>query len=152
MLTRLFSERALIALILLLIASALTYSTFGLEFADLGGAFDPTFFPRIILIAWMALAALNLIVDLRAGTGWDGQGILHVAIMAVATVIYMVFLTTLGFFFSSVILSVLFLLLLGVRNPLPIAAVSLGVPGAIVALFNHMLTMPLPTSPMFWWI
>ncbi|MEL6508339.1 MAG: tripartite tricarboxylate transporter TctB family protein [Pseudomonadota bacterium] len=152
MLTRLFSERALIALILLLIASALTYSTFGLEFADLGGAFDPTFFPRIILIAWMALAALNLIVDLRAGTGWDGQGILRVAIMAVATVIYMVFLTTLGFFFSSVILSVLFLLLLGVRNPLPIAAVSLGVPGALVALFNHMLTMPLPTSPMFWWI
>ena len=152
MLIRLFSERALIALILLLIASALTYSTFGLEFADLGGAFDPTFFPRIILIAWMALAALNLIVDLRAGTGWDGQGILHVAIMAVATVIYMVFLTTLGFFFSSVILSVLFLLLLGVRNPLPIAAVSLGVPGALVALFNHMLTLPLHTSPMFWWI
>jgi len=152
MLARLFSERATVALCLLLIASALTYSTFGLEYADLGGAFDPTFFPRIILIAWMGLAALNLIIDLRAETGWDFEGITRVTIMSVATVVYMVFLTTLGFFFSSVVLSVLFLILLGVRSPLPIAAVSLGVPGALVALFNHTLKMPLPTSPLFWWI
>jgi hypothetical protein len=50
------------------------------------------------------------------------------------------------------VLSVAFLFILGVRSPLGISAVSVGVPGALVALFNHILKMPLPTSPLFWWI
>jgi hypothetical protein len=146
------SERAALALVLLLVAAALGHATLGRDYADLGGAFDPTFFPRIVLAGWLALAALNLWIDLRAGTGWDGRGAGVAGAMAAALVVYVLALPSLGFFAASVPLSVLFLLLLGVRAPGPIAAVAVGVPGALVALFNHVLKMPLPTSPLLWWI
>lgn len=146
------SERVIIALIILLLALALTVSTFGLEFADLGGAFDPNFFPRIILFCWIGLAFLNVAADLRESNGWEVNGFLKVIPMAGLMVIYVYFLTTFGFFACSVVLSVIFLVILGVRNSLAIFSVSIGVPGALVALFNHVLKMPLPISPVFWWI
>ncbi|UWQ19568.1 tripartite tricarboxylate transporter TctB family protein [Jannaschia sp. M317] len=149
---RLSSERAVIALCLLLLAVALTISTFGLQFADLGGAFDPTFFPRIILICWVLLAALNLAVDMRADGGWKLAGFAKVVPMALATCVYVWFLPTLGFFVCSVILATVFLLILGVRHPIGFALVALGVPLSLVILFNHVLKMPLPTSPWVWWI
>ena len=57
------NERALVAITLLLIPVALLLSTQGLQFADLGGAFSPVFFPSIALWLWIGLATLNLISD-----------------------------------------------------------------------------------------
>lgn len=100
----------------------------------------------------IALATLNLFTDLRSGTGWALDGLRSVLLMMAILVVYVKVMPDLGFFAASVVLSVAFLLLLGVRSTVGIAVVALGVPGALVALFNHILTMPLPTSPLFWWV
>jgi hypothetical protein len=152
MMLRLLSERAVVALCLLMVAVALAVSTLGLEFAELGGAFDPTFFPQIVLTGWIALAVLNAAVDLRSGQPWNLEGTGRAVVMAALVLVYVMVLKSYGFFACSVVLSVIFLLLLGVRSVVPIVAVSIGVPGTLVALFNHILIMPLPTSPLFWWI
>lgn len=146
------SERAVVALVLFLLSVGLFVSANRLPASDMGVAFDPGFFPRIVLGCLIALAALNLIVDLRAGTGWNPSGLRDVLIMMALLIVYVVVMPDLGFFAASVVLSVAFLFILGVRSPLGISAVSVGVPGALVALFNHILKMPLPTSPLFWWI
>ena len=146
------SERAIVALTLLLLSIALFVAASRLPASDMGAAFDPGFFPRIVLGALIGLSALNLLTDLRSGTGWALDGLRPVMLMMAIIVVYMSVMPDLGFFAASVVLSVAFLLLLGVRSPVGIAAVAIGVPGALVALFNHILTMPLPTSPLFWWI
>ena len=146
------SERAVVALILFLLSIALFVAASRFPASDMGSAFDPGFFPRFVLGALIGLAALNLLTDLRSGTGWSLDGLRPVALMMAIVVVYMLVMPDLGFFAASVVLSVAFLLLLGVRSPVGIAAVSIGVPGALVTLFNHILTMPLPTSPLFWWI
>lgn len=146
------SERAVVALILLLLSIALFVTASRFPASDMGSAFDPGFFPRIVLGALIALAALNLFTDLRSGTGWALDGLRSVLLMMAILVVYVKVMPDLGFFAASVVLSVAFLLLLGVRSPVGIAVVALGVPGALVGLFNHILTMPLPTSPLFWWI
>jgi hypothetical protein len=146
------SERAVVALILLLASVALFASAFSLPSSDMGAAFDPGFFPRILLGGLMALAVLNLIVDLRAGTGWNMTGLRDVAVMMALLVVYVIVMPDLGFFATSVVLSTAFLWILGVRTIIGLAAVAIGVPGALVVLFNHVLMMPLPTSPLFWWI
>jgi len=152
MISRLLSERAVVALVLLLVGSGLTISTFGLQFAELGGAFSPTFFPRIILMIWVGLAAANLLVDL--GTKKEGaEGrFLPVVLIGAAFVLYVLAMPHLGFFACSVILSAFILVALGLREPLAIASISIGAPAVLLVLFNHVLTMPLPTSPFFWWI
>lgn len=152
MIARLRSERALVALILLLVGAGLTVSTFGLQFAELGGAFSPTFFPRIILMIWVGLAIANLLADLAATKDQTSDKFLPVVLIGTAFVLYVVTMPHLGFFFSSLILSAFVLFVLGLREPLPILAISLGTPAILVVLFNHVLTMPLPTSPFFWWI
>lgn len=137
----------MVATLLLLISVALLLSTRGLQFADLGGAFDPTFFPTIILLLWAGLAALGLVNEVRrresspAVQGW------RVLFIAVAIMVYIMVLMRLGFFLSSAGFAITTLLLFGMRQPVLILGFALGVPGALVLLFNHVLTMPLPTSP-----
>jgi hypothetical protein len=146
------SERAVVALALFLLSVGLFFSTYSFPESDMGAAFDPGFFPRIVLGCLIALAVPNLLIDLRARSGWDATGLRDVLILMVLIVVYVVVMPKLGFFATSVVLSGAFLVILGVRSPLGIAAVAIGVPGALVALFNHILSMPLPTSPLFWWI
>ena len=146
------SERAVVALTLLLLSISLFVTASRFPASDMGSAFDPGFFPRIVLGALTGLAALNFVADLRSGAGWTPDGLGTVVTMMALMLVYVVVMPEIGFFAASVVLSVAFLWLLGVRSPGGIAAVSIGVPGALVALFNHLLTMPLPTSPLFWWI
>ncbi len=146
------SERVLVAVALLLIAAALTASTFGLQFAELGGAFSPTFFPRIILIALVGLALINVAVDLRHNVPKAADQLTPVALIALALIAYVNLLSVFGYFLCSFVLSVLMLLILGLRKPLAILMLSALVPGSLVLLFNHLLKMPLPTSPFVWWL
>ncbi|MEM1343896.1 MAG: tripartite tricarboxylate transporter TctB family protein [Pseudomonadota bacterium] len=147
------SERALVALVLLLGGAGLAYTAYGSGgFADLGGAFSPMFFPRIVLAVWLALALVNLVLDLRQGAEGPTLPPLRAGLIAVAVLAYVQLLIPLGFFLASVAFAVVALPLLGVRNIPMIAALALAVPGALVALFNHTLAMPLPTSPFVWWL
>lgn len=148
----LISERRILSVVLFVLTAGLVLSTFGLTFADLGGAFSPMFFPRIILFVLLGLAGLNVVIDLMAKDSSAPINFWPVAIVALAFGAYVLLLMPLGYFLSSTGVGIIILLALGLRNPLQVIGVPLAASGALVGLFNHMLKMPLPTSPFFWWI
>jgi hypothetical protein len=145
------SERRITSLVLLLISAGLLSNTFGQQYADLGGAFSPMFFPRIILWIWFGLAALDLASELLHRRETDRPQMVRVVVIAFGTLVFLWAMTRLGFFLSAVPFTALALITLDARQPLPLLAVSVGAPMALVALFNHVLTLPLPTSPFAWW-
>ena len=146
------NERRVISIALLVMTFCLAASTFGLQFADLGGAFSPMFFPRIILMILLVLAALNVGLDVLTQETSRSIELWPVVIIGAAFVVYVLILVPLGYFISSVAIGSVILLALGLRNPLQVLAIPVLGAGTLVALFNHVLKMPLPTSPFFWWI
>lgn len=141
------SERSLTGLALLLIGSALYASSFDASYADLGGAFDPTFFPRIVLSIWIALAFITLIVEAVRKSPSKPFKLMRVFLLSAASFLYVVFMSELGFFLTSMAFCLVTLPLLDMRRHLAILIFSVLVPGSLVLLFNHILTLPLPTSP-----
>ncbi|MFT6225043.1 MAG: hypothetical protein ACJA1F_002902 [Paracoccaceae bacterium] len=148
----LFTELRVISIMIFVLTAGLVVSTFGLEFADLGGAFSPMFFPRIILFILLALTALNVVLDVIARSAGKPIALLPVLIISAAFMVYVLVLMPLGYFISSLAVGMVILLALGMRNPFQVTVIPLFASGALVALFNHGLKMPLPTSPFFWWI
>ena len=147
----LLNERRVTSLVLLLLGAGLLSQTYGQQYADLGGAFSPMFFPQIILWLWVGLTALDLLSEILRPQGTMRPQLLRVIVIAVATVLFLWGMTRLGFFLSAVPFALVALVTLGVRHPLPLLTVAVGVPMALVALFNHALVLPLPTSPFAWW-
>lgn len=147
-----FTERRVISVIILVLTVGLIASSFGLQFADLGGAFSPMFFPRIILFVLLGLAALNVMIDFASTPAPKSIELLPVLIIATAFVVYVFVLMSAGYFISSVGVGIVILVALGLRNPLQVIGIPVVGAGALVMLFNHVLKMPLPTSPFFWWI
>ena len=145
------SERALTALALLLAGIGLLVSTFGLQFADLGGAFSPTFFPQIILGIWIGLAVIGLASEIASSKSSPKCKVVRVSVLSVAIVVYGLVMTSAGFLLSSAAFIVLMLVMLGVRSPLIIGIYAVALPGSLVVLFNHILVLPLPTSPFTYW-
>lgn len=146
------TERRIVAIVLMVLSCGLVVSTFGLNYADLGGAFSPMFFPRIVLVILAGLAALNVYLDMRAGAKPKPIELKPALIISVAFVAYVLLLVPLGYFFSSVMMGLVVLLALGIRSPLMLAAVPILSAGTLIALFNHVLKMPLPSSPLVWWL
>lgn len=146
----LLREGPIVAIVLALTCAALLQATFGARYADLGGAFSPMFFPRIVLSGLLALAALNLVLEMRRGGPGPEVRVLRVAAACVLSVGFLIVMPRLGFFLTGAAFSAALLLLLDIRAPGPLVLVALGVPGALVVLFNHVLTLPLPTSPFSW--
>jgi len=146
------TERRLVSVILLLLTAGLVASTFGLQFADLGGAFSPMFFPRIILFILLALTLMNVVIDMMAPSRATPIELMPVLVIGAAFIVYVLILIPLGYFASSVAVGAVILLALGLRNPVQVIGIPVLGAGALVGLFNHILKMPLPTSPFFWWI
>ena len=146
------NQRSILSLTLLVVGAGLYLHTYTLGFADLGGAFSPVFFPRIILLGWILMALLSLFVDIVSRQSSAEGKWLSVVLAIVAFFIYISLMQPIGFFFSSVLFCLAMLIISGQRRPLEIALFSVLVPGTLVLLFNHVLTMPLPVSPIFWWI
>lgn len=144
------TERQVTSLVVFLIAATLLSQTFGQAYSGLG-AFSPMFFPQIILGFLIILAAIDLVLQIRLRKSTERPRLLRVTIIALATLAFLFAMTRLGFFLSAVPFSILSLLVLGLRNPLPIFAVGVGIPAVLVGLFNHLLILPLPTSPFTWW-
>lgn len=145
-------QRVWLSLLLLITGCGLFASTLGANYADLGGAFSPVFFPRIILGGWIALALLSLVSDFLSSEHLAPSRWLTVVILSIALFIYIEFMPVVGFFASSVAFCMVVLVATGQRNVVAVLLFSLLVPGALIALFNHLLTMPLPVSPFVWWI
>ncbi len=148
----LITERRVVSFIILLLTTGLVVSTYGKQYADLGGAFSPMFFPRIILVILLVLCAVNLVTDLVGNNQKKPIELVPVLIISVAFIAYVLLINTLGYFICSVVVGIVILLALGLRNPIPVIGVPLVGASALVVLFNHVLTMPLPTSPFVWWI
>lgn len=145
-------QRSSLSLLLLIIGCALFATTLGASYADLGGAFSPVFFPRIILGGWIALALLSIVADFLSSEQPASSRWSTVLLVSVALFAYIKLMPTIGFFLSSVAFSIIVLVATGQRNPFVVLLFSLAVPGVLVGLFNHLLTMPLPVSPFVWWI
>lgn len=144
--------RSWLSLLLLIIGCGLFATTLGASYADLGGAFSPVFFPRIILGGWIALASLSVLADFYSTANVASSRWLIVVIVSVALFAYIQLMPAMGFFLSSVAFSIVVLVATGQRNAVAVTLFSVAVPGALVVLFNHLLTMPLPVSPFAWWI
>lgn len=148
----LFSECRIVALLILTLTAGLVVSTVGLQFADLGGAFSPMFFPRIILTILLGLAALNLVIDIKTDVTGNDLRLAPTLLICAGFMGYVLLIMPLGYFISSVMLALLILITLGIRSPLVLLVLPIALAGSLVVLFNHILKMPLPTSPFFWWI
>lgn len=146
------SERRIVALLILILSAGLVVSTFGLQFADLGGAFSPMFFPRIILTILVGLATLNLVIEMMTDVKGNDLRLAQTLLICAGFMGYVVLIMPLGYFISSVLLALLILITLGIRSPLVLLVLPIASAGSLVVLFNHILKMPWPTSPFFWWI
>ncbi|GAB5447574.1 tripartite tricarboxylate transporter TctB family protein [Gymnodinialimonas sp.] len=142
------SERVLVLLALLITAVALFATTFGTEYRLLGAVQSPVFFPRIILGVMIALIAIAIVQDTLSGARdapvdkWAA-----LIVFVIAALIFANLITRIGFMLSAVPFSILALWVFGLRNPLAIVSYAIIVPGSLVVLFNHVLKLPLPTSP-----
>ncbi|MEO1602286.1 MAG: tripartite tricarboxylate transporter TctB family protein [Pseudomonadota bacterium] len=144
----LLSERVIVLLTLLIAAGALFATTFAAEYRLLGAVQSPVFFPRIILGVMMLLVVIAIAEDVsgrKAVAPVEKWGAL--ILFVVASVLFANSITRLGFMLSAVPFSVIALWIFGLRNPLVIAVYAVAVPGSLVLLFNHLLKLPLPTSP-----
>ncbi|MEL7213182.1 MAG: tripartite tricarboxylate transporter TctB family protein [Pseudomonadota bacterium] len=144
---RILNERVAVLLGLLLTAAALYASTFSLSFSSAGSGQSPVFFPRIILSLWMGLALIALVQCLR--TSEPNAPVARwwrVWVLLIAAVIYTNVIGREGFFLPSMVFAMISLPIFGIRNPLVVIAYAVAVPGALVLLFNHGLSMPLPVS------
>ena len=141
------SERVIVQFGLLLIAVALFASTFQQSFTASDLAQSPMFFPRIILVLWMILAAIAVVQTvLENETGSPIASWPRLMIVLAATVIYANVIGSEGFFLPSVVFALICLPAFGIRAPLLVILFAILVPGSLVLLFNHTLGMPLPTS------
>lgn len=145
--SRFVNERVLTQLLLLAIACGLLISTLG-SHPDVPAAQSPVFFPRIILGLWIGLTLIGLIQDVTSNKEVNGvDRLVATALFIVAALVYVNLVTRLGFALSSAPFAAVGLVLFGIRSPVAIILYAIAVPGAIVLLFNHLLGMPLPTSP-----
>lgn len=140
-------ERVIVQFALLMSAAALFATTFTQEFSDVKFGQSPMFFPRIILILWLGLAAIGLVQAMRAqaktspvSSWW------RIGIVLISALLYTNLIGSEGFFIPSVVFALICLPAFGIRSPILIALFAIAVPGALVLLFNHTLGMPLPTS------
>jgi len=143
-------ERAGVTLALFLGAAALMAGIGWRDGTGMPPAFAPEFFPRIVLWLLLGLTGLGFVLEVVRGGPSGGDSAWRLARAAVLTAAMLVFAWAMmryGFFLTAAAFSVLALPLMGLRNPLVVLAFALGLPGALVALFNHLLIMPLPTSP-----
>ena len=144
---RFANERVIVQLALLIVAVGLYASTFGQSFSASDLAQSPMFFPRIILTLWIGLSLIALVQAIRTQAdvapiaSWT-----RIAVVLVSAVIYTNMIGSEGFFLPSVVFALICLPAFGIRNPVIIAVFAVLVPGVLVALFNHGLGMPLPTS------
>ena len=118
--------------------------------AMVGHSFGPAFYPRILLVLWLLLAGLLVARGaVRRGEPVAAQAWRPLAGFVAITGAYIWLVTAIGFLFSSVLLCLASTIYLGYRRPVPVVAVSLGVPLLLWYLFVFVIRMPLPASPWF---
>ena len=144
---KLKQESVIVQLLLLITAIALYVSTFKQGFSPAEAAQSPMFFPRIILMLWIALNIIGLIQSVCQSTTTNPiASWWRILLVISVTCVYLNLIGSEGFFLPSMVFALICLPLFGIRNGVLIVLFAFAVPGVLVLLFNHMLGMPLPTS------
>ena len=139
---------------LFLVAALLFATTYSAEYHQQGGLFgdvNTVFVPRIFLIAWMLLAAIQCVggfirkdAEAYPAVQWTKLG----TVSAIAVLVAFAMLGA-GFLLATIPGFFLFTWAFGYRRPVILAAVSVIFPIAIWLLFINVFKLPLPHSPWF---
>lgn len=146
------SMDAVYGAVLLVIGALLMVSTFDPRYQGFGIGSDlaPTFFPRILLGLWLALAAIILVRGLRStGGDWPRQMTVRCAGVIGVVLACTWAMTVVGFLFAMIPCFMIVSVLLGYRRPLPILVLGVLVPVLTWFVFTTLIEVLLPTSPWF---
>lgn len=103
-------------------------------------------FPRIISIALVLLSVLLFLRPDPVSLVPTRDRALTVVGIIVATAVFGYLLDPLGFLASSLLFMIVALLLMGVRRPLPLVLVTLGITFGLYYLFAEALSVFLPSG------
>ncbi len=113
----------------------------------------PSFFPTVLAAGLGIFSLLLLTTALRGKSRPGGDpfnindpGVHRAGISLLATIVYCLVLSTLGFILTSTVFLFGLMLLLKRRDYLKMAAVSLGVTLLIYGIFNRLLDISLPAG------
>lgn len=122
-----------------------------------GIAYDPLFFPQILIGAGVILAIVLIVQGGRpllaglAGSADDDapQNVGRIVVVMAMVGCYFAVMPIVGFPISTVVFLMVFALVLGYRNPVGILATALLGPLVIWYVFTAGLEAPLPAWPSF---
>ncbi|MGX1306198.1 hypothetical protein AB7M35_000918 [Amorphus suaedae] len=121
-----------------------------------GIAYDPLFFPQILIGAGVILALVlilqggrPLLAGLRSGSDDEPQNVGRIIAVMAMVGCYFAAMPVLGFPISTAVFLLVFILALGYRNPIGIAATVVLGPLVIWYVFTAGLEAPLPAWPSF---
>ena len=132
----------------LLLAFAVGVFAYTFTFPAPVQALDPgvTAFPRMVLVL-IGVLSLVLLVRPREGEALPrGRVAIRVIVTVLLLGVYAVILDSVGFVITTVLFLLAELLLIGVRRPVLLVLVPLGVGVGLFYLFRVFLDVPLPTS------
>lgn len=111
---------------------------------------DPgvTALPRMIAVLIGVLALVVLARPEEGETLPRGGGALRVGVTAVLLLLYGLVMDSLGFVITTIVFLLAVLLLIGVRRPVTLVLVPLGVSVGMFLLFRVLLEVSLPVSGM----
>ncbi len=141
------SASTVVALILLYEAMSPDYV------AGLGDyGFSPVFFPTILIYVWIGLSVFIVARGIwsKRQAVVERTGSLTRPLLAfLLTCAYAILMLNIGFLFSTVIYSAVFLAIFGYRRWIPVTLVSLLFPLLMWYVFTFLLNVSLPASPWF---
>lgn len=140
--------------IMLFLAVALLFETTRPQYAgieSLNYGFPPSFYPRILLSFWTVLSVIVIVRGLRdrRSPAQGTQVSLRLVGAIAVTAGYVWLLGQAGFLISTILFVLTFLVVVGYRQWLIIAAVTAVFPVSAWWLLNGPLRLVLPTSPWF---
>ena len=151
----------LVCAVVLFVVEIWAYAqTFGFRVVK-NAAVQPATFPRVMLIGMMVFTVvlfIQAVIKLTRGMSEDdfwaepaasinlfkNRGVLAGCFVIVLCIIYVALFKTLGYVAVSAIVSAIIMVLIGKRNPLQIALVSILVPLGMWLMFYKMLTVNIP--------
>lgn len=142
-----------VLLVLPIFLFAVTFSE-AFDVFTFGGDVGPAFAPRVYLVLWACLAASTIWMLIRPVDGNDGVAANQIK---VAQLIYVVLIASatsygviaIGFLFATIPGFFLFCWAFGYRKIPILAALSIGGPVVIWAMFTFGFKLILPKSPWF---
>ncbi len=145
----------IIGSLLLLLALAYYWLTYGIEVGLASDLLGPTFFPRTLAILLVVASAALVVRSLRARRG-EGEepppagDAPHRLVWTLAlTVAYLLLLPRAGYLLLTPVYLGAFAYLLGYRSWKPLVGTAVGVTVALYLIFGRMLGVRLPRGVLF---